>query len=1211
VKIVQRRRRAAAAVATVALAWSAVVAVGSGATPVANAAPTAPAGVATSVPGTTELVSADAAIEGGARLGDLSANGETIVYELVLDADEPGDPNTPRSARPGRSKQAGPTFTSFRRYEPIVALVRRSLENELSPPLIVTAASDDPAELYNGHSPAVDDRGDLVAFAHGSMVLIPTNDNKVFVRDLRDPARQPIEMPVPPLHRGAIEPSLSGDGTTIAFVSRFDCDPEATCSPTPRVVVVDLDRDGDGIPLEVGEEPTGADTTVVLPQQGSNPASTEPQLDGDGSHVVFTSDADDRVATIVVADLTESPPAFQVVSQGDATPNADSLLPSIDRSGTVVAFVSQADNLVPPPFFEIVIPSLPPIVIPILGPPLPVPATFLVDLEPDGGGSPSIEYVAESPATPSRPDVAPDGSALAFTTTEDLTEPDDGDDDTNDVEDVYVRHLGDGRTERASVPDGTTGIAQATSGSSGGMVNDGARFVAFGSRADVMGARDLPQRGPAPPPPGEVEVEPCEPPTGTNEACDTADVYLRIRPAPVSFVPDPATFPTTAVGMSSAPIQVAVTNDGTAMVDLRDVFQPDPTDPDSASFVVAPPGNGDCDAAARLDPGESCLVTVTFVPTAIGPFETTVDAPINDRLFHDFPDITSAGFGVIGDAGSSRLIATPSPLDLGNRKVDGGAVTGEILVTNVADDPEDPGVPVTISGVDLGPVGPPGAADFQLVPEPEDCTAGTILVLGGSCRIHVRFSPTAVGLRAAGVQIASDASDASEGPTPLLAPVIGRGVLGGLVITPDPLDLGGSRVGVPAPPGQVALTATGDASVVVSAVSVGGADPGDFSVGPSCVGVTLEPGGPPCVVDVGFTPTGGGPRTATIIVGSDAVNDPTVGVLRGTGLRGALVIEPDPLDLGSSPIGSAAPTRQVLIRSVGSVPVDISSVTVAGPAVADFTPSGFAPCLAADLPPGGSCTADVTFTPSASGLRTASIVVGSDAETSPTVGGLRGTGTGTGPAGVADFVLEPPLINFGLARADSIPPTDLELTGRSTGTAPVTPGPAVLVGVDAFQFAITQDGCNGVTLDDPADRCTILVAFRPRFGGVRTADVQVPHDGVSTPATSTLVGEVEPVLEVNPGTGGPGSVPTATGRGFPPNATVVLRWVDHPGSGTVVADGDGRFAFPMLVIRQSMLGPRQMEATTTDILPVIPVDLDEPFLVVPGTFYPPGRIFRS
>ena len=173
------------------------------------------------------------------------------------------------------------------------------------------------------------------------------------------------------------------------------------------------------------------------------------------------------------------------------------------------------------------------------------------------------------------------------------------------------------------------------------------------------------------------------------------------------------------------------------------------------------------------------------------------------------------------------------------------------------------------------------------------------------------------------------------------------------------------------------------------------------------------------------------PEDTTLVNGSLTItsNDPgsptkTVG-LSGRGiLRGAaqIAVEPQNLDFGFVQAGSSSLSKLILTNS-GSEILHISTVATTNP---DFHYT--LPSMA--LAVGRSLEIAVSFSPSDTGMKTAQLIIGSDASNSPNLGiNLSGKGISTLPSSIQ---VEPAEIDFADAVLDT--PAELGLTITNTGT---------------------------------------------------------------------------------------------------------------------------------------------------------------------------------
>jgi chitodextrinase len=95
------------------------------------------------------------------------------------------------------------------------------------------------------------------------------------------------------------------------------------------------------------------------------------------------------------------------------------------------------------------------------------------------------------------------------------------------------------------------------------------------------------------------------------------------------------------------------------------------------------------------------------------------------------------------------------------------------------------------------------------------------------------------------------------------------------------------------------------------------------------------------------------------------------------------------IDFGRQATGLTTPATTVTLSNIGGGAMNIASISVTGANAGDFARGT---TCGATLAPGGSCSIDVTFTPGASGTRTAAITIADDAPGTPHVVALQGTG---------------------------------------------------------------------------------------------------------------------------------------------------------------------------------------------------------------------------
>jgi hypothetical protein len=172
---------------------------------------------------------------------------------------------------------------------------------------------------------------------------------------------------------------------------------------------------------------------------------------------------------------------------------------------------------------------------------------------------------------------------------------------------------------------------------------------------------------------------------------------------------------------------------------------------------------------------------------------------------------------------------------------------------------------------------------------------------------------------------------------------------------------------------------TGSAAAVSSVAASG-----DFSQTNTC-GSSIAANGS-CTVSVKFAPTATGARTGTLTVNAGGVTN-TVS-LTGTGTAPGPVLNAAPagLSFAGTGVGSSSAAQAVTVTNSGTSAASVSGVSVTG----DFGQTSNCSSVAT----GSSCTVNVTFKPTASGTRTGTLTVTSNANNSPATVSLTGTGIG-------------------------------------------------------------------------------------------------------------------------------------------------------------------------------------------------------------------------
>ena len=277
----------------------------------------------------------------------------------------------------------------------------------------------------------------------------------------------------------------------------------------------------------------------------------------------------------------------------------------------------------------------------------------------------------------------------------------------------------------------------------------------------------------------------------------------------------------------------------------------------------------------------------------------------------------------------------------------------------------------------------PNSADFNLTN-----TCGSSLAPSAECTLSVTFTPSAAGTRTASVVFTDNATG-----SPQTVNLSGTGTSAGVGLSASTLNFGSQSVGTSTSPQTVTLTNNGNAALSVTSIVVTGTNPGDFPETNTC-GTSVAAGGS-CTIAVSFDPVAVGSRSAAVTISDAAPGSPQVVTLTGTGTNPTVSLSSTALAFGNQNLGTTSPAQSVMLNNTGNTSLTVSGVSVMGANPGDFTATN---TCSGSVVPGGNCSISVTFTPSAAGSRSASVLVSDNAIGSPQSITLSGAGVGTAGA---------------------------------------------------------------------------------------------------------------------------------------------------------------------------------------------------------------------
>jgi sugar lactone lactonase YvrE len=211
-----------------------------------------------------------------------------------------------------------------------------------------------------------------------------------------------------------------------------------------------------------------------------------------------------------------------------------------------------------------------------------------------------------------------------------------------------------------------------------------------------------------------------------------------------------------------------------------------------------------------------------------------------------------------------------------------------------------------------------------------------------------------------------------------------------MTVTPPSLNFNKVNKGTISTAQTLVVKNTGTAPILFNGASRSGGNINDFAQSNNCIGSLAA--GASCTLTVKFGPTaaGGSAESTTLKIWSNAAGSPKLVPLSGVSATDPAV-SPTSLPFGSITKGTTSAAKTVTVTNSQTAAITVSSV-IGGNHPGDFAKS--ATTCGATLAGGASCTVSVTFKPTVTGARAATLIVttGSD-PASPHNVALTGTGT--------------------------------------------------------------------------------------------------------------------------------------------------------------------------------------------------------------------------
>ena len=422
---------------------------------------------------------------------------------------------------------------------------------------------------------------------------------------------------------------------------------------------------------------------------------------------------------------------------------------------------------------------------------------------------------------------------------------------------------------------------------------------------------------------------------------NSTTVTLVVNPAgQLTFTPTSVGFGNQVINTTSAIRKVTVTSSGGAAVNFTSIAT------DNSDYAET----NNCPSS--LAAGAKCTVSVTFTPSKLG-------ADSGNIVFTDDASGSPQTVPLTGN-GVAPATLMPASGNFGNVAEGTPSAPRNFTLTN------NQSVALNISSITTS------NPDYA-----QTNTCGGSVAAHGHCTISVTFTPSILGTETGTLTVSDSASN-----SPQTASMTGTGVVPATLM-PTSANFGNVPQGTPSSAKNFTLTNNAVAALSISSITTSNPD---YTQTNTC-GSSLA-GKSHCTISVTFTPSNIGTETGTLTVTDGALNSPQTASLTGVGIAQATVA-PTSMTFAAQKVGTTSAPHNATLKNNLTTSLTISSLTFSGANAGDYAQTNN---CGSSLAAKSACTISVTFTPTATGSRTATLNVNDSANNSPQTVSLTGTG---------------------------------------------------------------------------------------------------------------------------------------------------------------------------------------------------------------------------
>src|SRR5581483_343197 len=219
------------------------------------------------------------------------------------------------------------------------------------------------------------------------------------------------------------------------------------------------------------------------------------------------------------------------------------------------------------------------------------------------------------------------------------------------------------------------------------------------------------------------------------------------------------------------------------------------------------------------------------------------------------------------------------------------------------------------------------------------------------------------------------------------------------------------------------------------------------------------------------------------------------------GFAAAATVSPTSVSWASVSVGGIGAQKTVTLNNSSGSAITISSISITGADPEDF--DIFSKSCSSSLAANASCTANITFTPKASGTRTATLDFNDSASPSPQTAALSGYAPGGSSAGSGTASVSPTSLSWASVTVGGIG-AQKAATLTNSGSTSISISSVTLTGANPGDYRIYSNTCTGTLA--AGGSCSAKVAFAPTTGGTRTASLAFNDSASNSPQSVALSG---------------------------------------------------------------------------------------------------------